>query len=636
MPLCLLASFAVLWLFGFSINLLTLLAMVLAIGIVVDDAIVVLENVYHRIEEGEPPLAAAFEGTRQVGFAIVSTTLVVCAVFVPIMFIAGQTGLLFRELAAAMIGAVAFSGFLALSLAPMLCSKLLRHEERGPLRRAGSTTASAGSRASMRGRLDGVIRRPLVPLVVVGALPRRRRRRCSRPSQSELVPAEDVGILSANVSAPEGTGFAQMDRYMLDAQGKLLPLDRARARSARSSPRTPGGFGASDDFNSGTFVVFLKPWEEREKTTQDVVQEVNRRLGQIPAVRGNAQVRSSLGGRGRGQPISFVIAGATYDELARARDRILAAAAANPGIVNLDSDYKETKPQLRIAVDTARAGDLGVSVDDVSQALQTLLGSRRVSTYIDRGEEYRVIVQAEAGDARDRGRSRSPSTSAAAPARWSRSSNLVTVTRHGRRARPRPLQQAARDHPLGRPRARLFARRGARPSSRTQAGQSPEVIAVGYRGESQAFREAGGSIWLVFVLTILIVYLLLAAQFESFVHPGRDHHHRAAGGRRRRDRPRRHGPDAQPLQPGRHRHAGRPRRQERHPDRRVRQPAARPGPRHRPGDPRGLGAPAAADPDDLDRHRRRRGAADAGERRRRRGAHRDRRRHRLRASRSRP
>ncbi|HYD38651.1 MAG TPA: efflux RND transporter permease subunit, partial [Allosphingosinicella sp.] len=394
-PLCLLASFAVLWLFGFSINLLTLLAMVLSIGIVVDDAIVVLENVYHRIEEGEPPLAAAFEGTRQVAFAILSTTMVVCAVFVPIMFIAGQTGLLFRELAAAMIGAVAFSGFLALSLAPMLCSKLLRYEERGRLARFIDDRFRRFEALYSR-RLDTVLRRPLIPMAGValflaasGAL--------FLTLKSELVPAEDVGILSANVNAPEGTGYEQMDRYMVDAQGKLLPLVEKGAIRAIIT-RTPGGFGASDDFNSGTFVLFLKPWEEREKTTQDVVQEVNRRLGQLPAVRGNAQVRSSIGGRGRGQPISFVIAGATYVELARARDRILAAAAANPGIVNLDSDYKETKPQLRIAVDTARAGDLGVSVEDVSNALQSLLGSRRVSTYVDRGEEYRVIVQAEAAE----------------------------------------------------------------------------------------------------------------------------------------------------------------------------------------------------------------------------------------------
>ena len=211
--------------------------------------------------------------------------------------------------------------------------------------------------------------------------------------RSELVPAEDVGILSATVSAPEGTGYAEMDRYMLDVQARILPLlEEGAVRSVIT--RTPGGFGQSDDFNSGSLIVFLRPWEERGQTTQDVVGEINRILAQVPAVRGNASVRSSLG-RGRGQPINFVIAGSTYQDLARARDRIIAAAAGNPGIVNLDSDYKESKPQLRIDVDTDRAGDLGVSVEAVSQALQSLLGSRRVSTYLDRGEEYRVVVQAE-------------------------------------------------------------------------------------------------------------------------------------------------------------------------------------------------------------------------------------------------
>jgi multidrug efflux pump len=168
-PICLLASFAVLWLVGFSINLLTLLAMVLSIGIVVDDAIVVLENVYHRIEEGEPPLAAAFEGTRQVGFAIVSTTLVVCAVFVPVMFIAGQTGLLFRELAVAMIGAVAFSGFLALSLTPMLCSKLLASRGAGQARRLGRPPLPL-ARAALRGGARPRSEAPAVPVLVLMGL----------------------------------------------------------------------------------------------------------------------------------------------------------------------------------------------------------------------------------------------------------------------------------------------------------------------------------------------------------------------------------------------------------------------------------------------------------------------------------
>ena len=513
-PLCLLASFAVLWLLGFSINLLTLLSMVLAIGIVVDDAIVVLENIYHRIEEGEPPLAASFNGSRQVGFAIISTTMVVCAVFVPIMFIAGQTGLLFRELAAAMIGAVAFSGFFALSLAPMLCSKLLRRENRGRLAGWVDRRFRALERA-YAGGLDRVLRKPFIPVAVVllflggaGFL--------YTTLRSELVPAEDAGIIQVSVTAPEGTSYAQMSRYMDQVQARILPMvGQGAVRSLIT--RVPGGFSQSDDFNNGTFVVFLKPWEERTATTADVVGAVNREIAQVPAVRGNAQVRNSLN-RGRGQQINFVIAGATYGDLARVRDRILAAATGNPGIINLDSDYKENKPQLRIQVDTARAGDLGVSVADVSNALQTLLGSRRVTTYTDRGREYRVVLQAEPN-------ARATQDNLAQIYVRSRMGTLVPLSNLVR------TQGAAGPRDLGRyNKLRAITLSGglapgyslgeALTFLENAAAQSPEVLAVGYRGESQAFREAGGSIYFVFLLTILIVYLLLAAQFESFVHPG--------------------------------------------------------------------------------------------------------------------
>jgi multidrug efflux pump len=513
-PICLLGAFAVLWLAGFSINLLTLLALVLAIGLVVDDAIVVLENVYHRIEEGETPLVAAFRGTRQVGFAVISTTLVVCAVFVPICFLAGQTGLLFRELAVAMIGAIAFSGFLALSLTPMLCSKILKQEKRG--RFTGWVDKQFQKLENFYSRrLSRAIEKPAIPLIAVlvflfaaGA--------AFSTLQSELVPAEDQGVAQVQISAPEGTGFDQMDRYMLDTQGKLLPLlDQGAVRTIIT--RTPGGFGASDDFNSGAFVIFLKTWEERDTSTAQVAQQINAILANQPAVRGNAQVRSALG-RGRGQPINFVLAGNTYEGLVAARDRILAAAAQNPGIINLDSDYKETKPQMRIEVDTTRAGDLGVSVNAVSQALQTLLGSRRVSTYLDRGEEYRVIVQAD-----EAGRSTLANLAQIQVRARDGSlvplSNLVT-TREVSGPRDLGRYNKLRAITLSGGVAPGYSLGEALTFLQEQAAQSPEVLAVGYRGESQAFVETGGSILLVFGLTILVVYLLLAAQFESFVHPG--------------------------------------------------------------------------------------------------------------------
>lgn len=512
-PICLLATFGVLWLLGLSINLLTLLAMVLAIGLVVDDAIVVLENVYHRIEEGEDPLVAAYLGTRQVGFAVISTTLVVCAVFVPVMFIAGQTGLLFRELAVAMIAALAFSGFLALTLAPMLCSKLLRHSERGRITKWVDDRFRRTEEFYSR-TLGRVLDRPRIPLVLVAVflaiaamlfvwLP------------NELAPAEDTGVMSATISAPEGTGFDKMDSYTVATQNALLPLLHEGAVRGIIS-RTPGSFSTSDDFNSGVFVIFLKPWEDRTQTTAEVADEINRIIAAQPAVRGNATPRSGLS-RGRGQPINLVIAGPTYEGLAHARDRIMAAAADNPAIVNLDSDYKETKPQLRIDVDTDRAGDLGVSVEAVSEALQSLLGSRRVTTYTDRGEEYRVIVQAEMAGreteedlAKIHVRSRSGALiplaglvhlrEIAGPRELSRFNKLRAITLQG---------SVAPGHSLGE----------ALDYLEQQARAAPEVTAIGYRGESQSLRETGASIWFVFGLTIVIVYLLLAAQFESFIHP---------------------------------------------------------------------------------------------------------------------
>lgn len=512
-PICLLATFAVLWMLGFSINLLTLLAMVLAIGLVVDDAIVVLENVYHRIERGDPPLVAAVQGTRQVAFAVISTTIVVCAVFVPVMFLAGQTGLLFRELAGTMIAAVAFSGFVALSLAPMLCSKLLRNQERGRLAKWVDNRFTRLEESYHR-TVGRVVAKPILSLLGVGAF-LAVGAFCFTLLDSELAPGEDVGVLNVNISAPEGTGFAEMDRYMLDASKPVLDLlDKGTVRSIIQ--RTPGGFSASDDFNNGTFVVFLKPWEERTETTNDVVGQINKILAELPAVRGNAAARSSIG-RSRGQPLNFVIAGGTYESLSVARDRLLAAASNNPGIVNLDSDYKETKPQMEIQVDTTRAGDLGVSVADVSQALQTLLGSRRVSTYVDRGEEYRVIVQA---DAEDRA---SPENLAAIQVR-ARDGSLVSLANLVRYSETAGAKDLGRFNKL-----RAITLSGGLAPGYTmgealafleqEARQSPEILAIGYRGESQAYKETGGSIVVIFLLTIVIVYLVLAAQFESFVHP---------------------------------------------------------------------------------------------------------------------
>jgi len=512
-PICLLATCAVLWVLGYSINLLTLLALVLAIGLVVDDAIVVLENIYHRIEQGEPPLYAAYAGARQVGFAVVATTLVVCAVFVPMMFLSGQTGLLFRELAVALIAALAISGVLALSLAPMLCSKLLKHSERGRLTAAVDRLMDR-CEAGYGRSLGWALRRPLPVVLGISAFLALAAWQFTG-IDSELAPPEDTGAFQIRINAPEGTGFAQIDRYTAQIEAIVAPMVGKGAVRGMNA-RIPATGGVSEDFNTSNVAVFLRPWDERKLSAQDVAKRINAKLLDVAAVRGNATVTSRLS-RGRGQPVNFVIAGASYEGLARARDQLLAAARDNPGLLNLDADYVETKPQLLIEVDRQRAGDLGVSVADISQALQTMMGSRRASTYVREGEEYYVVLQAEANN-RDTEASLSSVYVRAGGGGVVPLSSVVQVRESataqalGRfnKMRAITLQGGlAPGYSLGRALAFL----------EDKARTMPEIEAIGYRGESQGLKQTGGSIWLTFGLTILVIYLLLAAQFESFIHP---------------------------------------------------------------------------------------------------------------------
>jgi len=514
-PICLTATFIVLWAFGFSINLLTLLALVLAIGLVVDDAIVVLENVYHRIEQGESPLVASYRGAGQVAFAVIATTLVVCAVFVPVMFISGNTGMLFRELAAAMIGAIAFSGFVALTLTPMLCSKLLKPA--GDDNRFTRWVDARFERLSARyeGALRRLIHKPLLVggaafLFVLGCLG------LGSTLQSELAPEEDQGMFNIIVSSAEGTGYDTLVRYMTDIQSELLPMV-GNGPVRRLMVRAPNSFGASEDFSGGRLTVFLQPWDQRDVTTREVMEEIQAKLRQHPAVRANTSMPSALS-RGRSQPIQFVIAGDTFDDLARARDKLFAAAEQNPNIVDLDSDYKETRPQVLIDIDTARAGDLGVSVTEIGSTLETMMGSRRATTFIDRGEEYYVVLQAEAADRISPQDLTNVYVRSGTTGQLVALSNLVSLRNFadaGSLGRYNKLRAVTITGSL----TPGYSLGEALTWLEGEAAQISEITQVGYKGESLSYKQTGSSIVVVFLLTILIVYLVLAAQFESFVHP---------------------------------------------------------------------------------------------------------------------
>lgn len=513
-PVSLVATFASLFLFGFSVNLLTLLAMVLAVGLVVDDSIVMLENIHRRLDAGEPPLVAAYRGAEQVAFPVVATSVVLIAVFVPISFLQGDFGRLFSEFALTMAGAVFFSTIVALSLSPMLCSLILRpHISKGEGERKGwSSSLERAYLAALQFCIKHSWLMVLVLLlVVVGML------FMYRAVPSEYAPPEDRGAFFVPVNGPEGATYEYMLDYMSEIERRMMPMVES-GEVTRLLVRSPRSFGGLQTFNSGIIIVVLNDWDKR-RSAWEIMDGIRKSTAGLPGVRAFPVMRQGFGGR-ISKPVQFVIGGGSYEELAQWRDQInVAIETQSPGLVGVDWDYKETQPQLRIRIDPDRAADLGVSVSAVGNTLQTMLGSRRVTTYIDNGEEYDVIVEGE----RDLQRSQasiedlyvqSSKTGALVPL-----SNLVSVREQAdalslnryNRIRAITLEANLADG--------VALEDALSWLEKTVRETLPADAVIDYKGQSQDLREASGSLLFVFGMALVVVFLVLAAQFESYVHP---------------------------------------------------------------------------------------------------------------------
>ena len=515
-PVCLIGTFAVLSLFGFSINILTLLALVLTIGLVVDDSIVVLENIQRRVDLGEPPELASLRGGRQVFFAVIATTATLVAVFVPLIFLPGLIGRIFTELALTITGAVVLSSFVALTLSPMMASKLLkgREEARGPARWVGQGVD--WTRARYKESLDVVLRFPasVVPLVLVavggGAF-------MFNQLPGELTPPEDRGSFFGFFSAPEGASFEYLQEEAGEVEDILLEYQRA-GELQRVLVVAPG-FGGGATFSSGIAIGTMAPWDER-RPGSEIMGEINQRLGQLTGVRAFVSMRSSLGGSGGGgDDIEFVIQGPDYDQIYQYAEQLLVdIRQENAGLLRPRSDYEPTTPRLLVDIDRERAAALGVNVADIGRTLQTHLGSRRVGQFIDRGEAYNVILEN-----RDSARSQ-PQDLEALYVRNDAGAlipltNLVAVREVGEAAernrvdRQRAISVSAtiaEGYTLG---------EAVKWLDQWAASELPPALSSTYVGGAKEFLESEQALIFAFGMALLIVFLVLAAQFESLIQP---------------------------------------------------------------------------------------------------------------------
>ncbi|WP_050817751.1 efflux RND transporter permease subunit, partial [Bordetella pertussis] len=508
-PVSLVGACALMYLFGFSINTLTLLAMVLAIGLVVDDAIVVLENIFRHIEEGMPRKQAAFQGSREIGFAVVAMTLTLVTVYAPLAFATGRTGRLFIEFALALAGAVLVSGFVALTLTPMMCSVLLRHQYSHNrwynLIEGWLEALGRGYRRALELAL-----RHRWTVVGVGAVVAAASGVLFSVVKSELAPIEDRGVVFGIVSAPEGATL----NYTLDSMLGIEQFYAAIPEAATAQVTV--GFPTVTD---GTAILRLTPWEERTRRQQQIAQELQPKFASLPGVRAFPTNPPSLGQSARSKPVEFIIMSqASYPELAKLVGVFTNALRDYPGLQNIDTDLRLNTPELRVHVDRDKMADVGASVEVVGRTLESMLGGRQVTRYKDQGEQYDVIVQVVQGD-RATPTDISGIYVRARDGSMVQLDNLLSVREsvspqslnHFNRLRAVKVDAAvAPGYALGEVLDHMH---------RVARDVLPNTVITDLDGQSREFRDSSGSIYLVFAMALAFIYLVLAAQFESWRNP---------------------------------------------------------------------------------------------------------------------
>ncbi|MCZ4373497.1 vibriobactin export RND transporter permease subunit VexH [Vibrio diazotrophicus] len=512
-PVSLISSFIAAYYFGFSINLITLMALILSIGLVVDDAIVVVENIFHHIEQGEKPLLAAYKGTREVGFAVVATTLVLVMVFLPISFMDGMVGLLFTEFSVLLAMSVIFSSLIALTLTPVLGSKILKANVKPNGFNRFVDKLFAKLESAYRTMLRFALRfKWFAPLVILGCIGGSYQFMQSVPAQ--LTPSEDRGVIFAFVRGADATSYNRMSANMDLVEARLKPL--LGQGFLRSFSIQSPAFGGNAGDQTGFVIMTLDDWNQRSITAQNALGEVRKALAGIPDVRVIPFMPGFRGGSN--EPVQFVLGGSDYTELKEWAEKLEAEAESSTYMTGVDINYSEKTPELVVTVDKQRASELNISVQDISDTLEVMLGGKAVTTFVERGEEYDVYL---------RGDENSFNNAADLSQIYMRTGNgdlvtLDTVTK---------IEEVASAIRLSHYNKQKAITITANLADGATLGQAldfmdqkaleilPSDISVSYSGESKDFKENQSSVAVVFALALLVAYLVLAAQFESFINP---------------------------------------------------------------------------------------------------------------------
>jgi multidrug efflux pump len=508
-PASVVATFAIMYALGFSINNFTLLALTLAIGIVVDDAIIVLENAYrHQEELGEDPTTAAINGTREIAFAVLATTICLVAVFTPLAFLKGSTGRLFNEFGIALAGSVLISGFVALTLTPMLSAKILRvPKQHGPIFRAFERgfEGIAGVYARSLGwalRHRAAVLVGAAAMIVIAVV-------TFKSLKHEFIPREDRGFFIVVAIAPEGSTVAYTDSYMQRIEAIL-----SRTKDVEGYFELVGGFGP---VSQGIVFARLSDWSKRERKVWDVIEEVQPQFFGVPGVLAFANNPPAIGG-GFGSQLQFVVQNPDYEKLKAGAQALMQRAQSIKGLVNLQLDPKINKPELTVTFDRDRAEDLGIPVRDIASTLQTMLGGREVSTFTRANKLYKVMVQL-----RPEERS-TPSDMSGLYLRGGGNElvQMDAVARVTEGVGPQQLNHfdRVRSFTISAGLAPGFSLGEAIDSLRAAAAQVlPQGSSTALQGEAREQVESGNSLLIAFVLALVVVFMVLASQFESLVHP---------------------------------------------------------------------------------------------------------------------